>query len=229
MPECAVILASWACGFPTSPQNSLLPKTLLSFGAQTAPASLLGNSGMQEHGWVRDRRGAAISVEPSVPKPSLVALPWKKAECLTTWIFSPRRDGRGSFLKGISKEEGSALFAPVRGRHPLPGSGGESLWISLGLRKGPIVFLLFRPQGRKTQDQGVSEDKISLWHLSELWLLGTRHSSALPLPSASGCFLRPWDPRHSCWAGMLCLEPKKTIRDLQTYSTKKEKMQVCLL
>lgn len=115
----------------------------------------------------------------------------KKAECLTTWIFSPRRDGRGSFLKGISKEEGSALFAPVRGRHPLPGSGGESLWISLGLRKGPTVFLLFRPQGRKTQDQGVSEDKISLWHLSELWLLGTRHSSALPLPSASGCFLMP--------------------------------------
>lgn len=65
----------------------------------------------------------------------------------------------------------------------------ESLWISLGLRVGLLVFLLFRPSRERTQDQDVSEDKTSLWHLSELWLLGTRLSSALPLSSASGFWM----------------------------------------
>lgn len=39
---------------------------------------------------------------------------------------------------------GGAVCAQVRERHPLPGSDGESLWISLGLWEGPIIFLLLR-------------------------------------------------------------------------------------
>ena len=39
---------------------------------------------------------------------------------------------------------GGAVYAQVRERHPLPGSRGESLWISLGLWEGPVIFLLLR-------------------------------------------------------------------------------------
>lgn len=51
-------------------------------------------------------------------------------------------DGRAS-QRGF-QGRGSAVCAQVRERHPLPGSGRESLWISLGLWEGPVIFLLLR-------------------------------------------------------------------------------------
>lgn len=46
---------------------------------------------------------------------------------------------RGSFPKGISGEDGGALYAPIRGRHPLPGSGGIPLDFT-GVKSGTSCF-----------------------------------------------------------------------------------------
>lgn len=88
------------CFSHLTPELTASQDTPLMRGTDCPLPALLG---IPEQGWVRDRRGTAISVEPSMSQ----ALPGspipKKAECLTTWIFSPGRDGKGELPQGDFK------------------------------------------------------------------------------------------------------------------------------
>lgn len=96
--------------------------------------ALLGNSGILEQGWVRDRRGVAISIEPSVSQTLPGSPAPQKAECLTTRIFSPGRDGKGELPQGDFKGRWRCSLCSCQRETP-------SSWLRWGI---PLDFIGFK-------------------------------------------------------------------------------------